>query len=159
MAEEGEKLVTCSMAGNQLARYCCVIADTNAHCIWLGSWGGEAYGGSAEGTQTVALRKAPFIDTNRYRRARPWLQPAHRFLHRFERGVDWQLQREGDGSGATALIIDRRWVSQARDRTVNDAELQRLKQVTFRTSASTDVGMQDEAGRRWAYLSGPWACM
>lgn len=153
MAEEGEKLVLLDGQEITLRADTLVIADHERPLAMAGIMGGE-HSGVSESTRDLFLESAFFDTIAIAGKARGYSLHTDS-SHRFERGVDWQLQRKAM-ERATALIIEIVGgepgpVIEA----VNDAELPTLKQVTLRSERINQMlGMQLKADDVVAYLSG-----
>lgn len=102
-AEEGEKLLLLDGREVELDRETLVIADHKEAVAIAGVMGGEL-SGIAEETDTLFLESAFFTPTVIAGRARRYGMHTDA-SHRFERGVDPQLQRRAM-ERATALLLD-----------------------------------------------------
>ena len=103
MAKDGENLTLLDGTTAQLKQNTLVIADQNGPLAMAGIFGGEKSGVSAE-TKDVILEAAFFAPLAIAGRARQYGLHTDS-SHRFERGVDFELQRHAM-ERATALLID-----------------------------------------------------
>ncbi|MFO7705390.1 MAG: phenylalanine--tRNA ligase subunit beta [Halopseudomonas sp.] len=153
MAEEGEKLVLLDGQEITLRADTLVIADHQRPLAMAGIMGGEHSGVSA-GTQDLFLESAFFDTIAIAGKARGYSLHTDS-SHRFERGVDWQLQRDAM-ERATALIIEIVGGEPGPViESVNETALPTLKQITLRSERINQMlGMQMKAADVEAYLSG-----
>ncbi|MDU8924757.1 phenylalanine--tRNA ligase subunit beta [Pasteurellaceae bacterium LIM206] len=130
MAEEGEQLVLLDGNTADLQSNTLVIADQNGPLAMAGIFGGQASGVNDE-TKDVILEAAFFAPLAIIGRARQYGLHTDS-SHRFERGVDFQLQRKAM-ERATALLLDI-CGGEAGEicEVVNQEHLPRLNQVTLR---------------------------
>ncbi|MCK3657198.1 phenylalanine--tRNA ligase subunit beta [Pasteurellaceae bacterium Pebbles2] len=103
MAKEGEELVLLDGTTAKLQSNTLVIADQKGALAMAGIFGGEASGVNAE-TKDVILESAFFAPLAITGRARQYGLHTDA-SHRFERGVDFELQRNAI-ERATALLIE-----------------------------------------------------
>ena len=103
MAKNGEKLVLLDGSTAELKENTLLIADQNGPLAMAGIFGGEASGVN-ENTQNVILESAFFAPLAITGRARQYGLHTDA-SHRFERGVDFELQRYAM-ERATALLIE-----------------------------------------------------
>lgn len=103
MAKEGEELVLLDGSTAKLKENTLVIADQNGPLAMAGIFGGEKSGVNRE-TTDVILEAAFFAPLAIAGRARQYGLHTDS-SHRFERGVDFELQRHAM-ERATALLID-----------------------------------------------------
>lgn len=103
MAEEGEKLVLLDGQEVSLRSDTLVIADHERPLAMAGIMGGE-HSGISEGTSDLFLESAFFDHIAIAGKARNYGLHTDA-SHRYERGVDWQLQREAM-ERLTALILE-----------------------------------------------------
>lgn len=153
MAEEGEKLVLLDGQEITLRADTLVIADHERPLAMAGIMGGE-HSGVSEGTQDLFLESAFFDTIAIAGKARGYSLHTDS-SHRFERGVDWQLQRDAM-ERATALILD---IVGGEPGPVIEAvdqnALPTLKTITLRSERINQMlGMQMDEGDVVAYLSG-----
>ncbi|WP_341708764.1 phenylalanine--tRNA ligase subunit beta [Halopseudomonas sp.] len=153
MAEEGEKLVLLDGQEITLKSDTLVIADHERPLAMAGIMGGE-HSGVSDKTTDLFLESAFFDTIAIAGKARNYGLHTDS-SHRFERGVDWQLQREAM-ERATALVLEivggeaGPVVEQA-----DDAALPSLEKVTLRADRITQMlGMAMEAAEVEAYLRG-----
>ncbi|OWL89246.1 phenylalanine--tRNA ligase subunit beta [Halopseudomonas aestusnigri] len=153
MAEEGEKLVLLDGQEISLRADTLVIADHERPLAMAGIMGGE-HSGVSENTRDLFLESAFFDTIAIAGKARGYSLHTDS-SHRFERGVDWQLQREAI-ERATALILEIVGgepgpVIEA----VEQGALPSLKQITLRNDRITQMlGMQMGEADVVGYLSG-----
>ncbi|MET3998572.1 phenylalanine--tRNA ligase subunit beta [Marinobacterium sp. MBR-109] len=103
LAEQGEKLVLLDGQEVELNADTLVIADANGPVAMAGIMGGEPTS-VTEATRDIFLESAFFAPLAIAGRARSYGLHTDS-SHRFERGVDWQLQRKAI-ERATALLLD-----------------------------------------------------
>lgn len=103
MAEEGEKLVLLDGQEINLRSDTLVIADHERPLAMAGVMGGE-HSGVSDSTTDLFLESAFFDNIAIAGKARNYGLHTDA-SHRYERGVDWQLQREAT-ERATALLLD-----------------------------------------------------
>ncbi|MGQ0286258.1 phenylalanine--tRNA ligase subunit beta [Pasteurellaceae bacterium 22721_9_1] len=132
MAKTGEELVLLDGSTAKLKENTLVIADQKGPLAMAGIFGGEASGVNAE-TKDVILEAAFFAPLAIAGRARQYGLHTDS-SHRFERGVDFELQRHAM-ERATALLIDicggeAGEICEA----VSEADLPKLNQVQLRRS-------------------------
>jgi len=153
MAEEGEKLVLLDGQEISLRADTLVIADHERPLAMAGIMGGE-HSGVSENTRDLFLESAFFDTIAIAGKARGYSLHTDS-SHRFERGVDWQLQREAI-ERATALI--REIVGGEPGPVIEAVEqgaLPSLKQITLRNDRITQMlGMQMGEADVVGYLSG-----
>jgi len=130
MAQQDELLTLLDGQEVKLNSDTLVIADGNGPVAMAGIFGGEATGVTAESSD-IFLESAFFDPIAIAGRARSYGLHTDS-SHRFERGVDWQLQRKAI-ERATALLLDivggeAGPVTEA----VNEADLPSARQVTLR---------------------------
>ena len=153
MAEEGEKLVLLDGQEISLRADTLVIADHERPLAMAGIMGGE-HSGVSEGTRDLFLESAFFDTIAIAGKARGYGLHTDS-SHRFERGVDWQLQREAI-ERATALILEIVGgepgpVIEA----VEQGALPTLKQITLRKDRIAQMlGMQMSESDVVGYLTG-----
>ncbi|WP_022964139.1 phenylalanine--tRNA ligase subunit beta [Halopseudomonas pelagia] len=153
MAVEGEKLVLLDGQEISLRADTLVIADHERPLAMAGIMGGE-HSGVSEGTRDLFLESAFFDTIAIAGKARGYSLHTDS-SHRFERGVDWQLQRDAI-ERATALVVEIVGgepgpVIEA----VNETTLPTLKQITLRSERINQMlGMQMKGADVEAYLSG-----
>ncbi|MEH6389986.1 phenylalanine--tRNA ligase subunit beta [Pseudomonas profundi] len=153
MAEEGEKLVLLDGQEIALRADTLVIADHERPLAMAGIMGGE-HSGVSEKTTDLFLESAFFDTIAIAGKARGYGLHTDS-SHRFERGVDWRLQREAI-ERATALILEIVGgepgpIVEA----VDENTLPRLSQVTLRNDRITQMlGMELPAGDVESYLGG-----
>lgn len=104
MAEDGEKLTLLDGQEISLNANTLVIADHHKPLAIGGIMGGEHSGVSAETTQDILLEAAFFAPLSIANRARQYGLHTDS-SHRFERGVDFELQRTAM-ERATALLLE-----------------------------------------------------
>ena len=153
LAEEGEKLVLLDGQEISLRADTLVIADHERPLAMAGIMGGE-HSGVSENTRDLFLESAFFDTIAIAGKARGYSLHTDS-SHRFERGVDWQLQREAM-ERATALILE--IVGGEPGPIVEAAEqgaLPTLKQITLRNERITQMlGMQMSEADVVGYLKG-----
>ena len=153
LAEEGEKLVLLDGQEISLRADTLVIADHERPLAMAGIMGGE-HSGVSENTRDLFLESAFFDTIAIAGKARGYSLHTDS-SHRFERGVDWQLQREAM-ERATALILE--VVGGEPGPIVEAAEqgaLPTLKQITLRNERITQMlGMQMSEADVVGYLKG-----
>ncbi len=153
LAEEGEKLVLLDGQEISLRADTLVIADHERPLAMAGIMGGE-HSGVSENTRDLFLESAFFDTIAIAGKARGYSLHTDS-SHRFERGVDWQLQREAMEL-ATALILE--VVGREPGRSVEAADqgaLPTLKQITLRNERITQMlGMQMSEADVVGYLKG-----
>ncbi|MFN3581563.1 MAG: phenylalanine--tRNA ligase subunit beta [Pseudomonas sp.] len=153
MAEEGEKLVLLDGQEITLRADTLVIADHQRPLAMAGIMGGE-HSGVSQGTRDLFLESAFFDTIAIAGKARGYSLHTDS-SHRFERGVDWQLQRDAM-ERATALILEIVGgepgpVIEA----VEPSALPTLKKITLRSERINQMlGMQMKESDVNAYLSG-----
>ena len=153
LAEEGEKLVLLDGQEISLRADTLVIADHERPLAMAGIMGGE-HSGVSENTRDLFLESAFFDTIAIAGKARGYSLHTDS-SHRFERGVDWQLQREAM-ERATALILEIVGgepgpVIEA----VEQGALPTLKQITLRNERITQMlGMQMSEADVVGYLKG-----
>ncbi|UJJ31864.1 phenylalanine--tRNA ligase subunit beta [Halopseudomonas maritima] len=153
LAEEGEKLVLLDGQEVSLRADTLVIADHERPLAMAGIMGGE-HSGVSENTRDLFLESAFFDTIAIAGKARGYSLHTDS-SHRFERGVDWQLQREAM-ERATALILEIVGgepgpVIEA----VEQGALPTLKQITLRNERITQMlGMQMSEADVVGYLKG-----
>ena len=153
LAEEGEKLVLLDDQEITLRADTLVIADHERPLAMAGIMGGE-HSGVSTGTQDLFLESAFFDTIAIAGKARGYSLHTDS-SHRFERGVDWQLQREAM-ERATALILqivggEPGQVIEA----VEQGELPTLKQIILRGERINQMlGMQMSHTDVVGYLTG-----
>jgi len=153
LAEEGEKLVLLDGQEITLRADTLVIADHQRPLAMAGIMGGEHSGVSAS-TQDLFLESAFFDTIAIAGKARGYSLHTDS-SHRFERGVDWQLQRDAM-ERATALILEIVGgepgpVIEA----VEQGALPTLKQITLRSERINQMlGMQMSEADVVGYLTG-----
>ena len=153
LAEEGEKLVLLDGQEITLRADTLVIADHERPLAMAGIMGGE-HSGVSTGTQDLFLESAFFDTIAIAGKARGYSLHTDS-SHRFERGVDWQLQREAM-ERATALILqivggEPGQVIEA----VEQGELPTLKQIILRGERINQMlGMQMSHTDVVGYLTG-----
>ncbi|MAD00833.1 phenylalanine--tRNA ligase subunit beta [Pseudomonas abyssi] len=153
LAEEGEPLVLLDGQEISLRADTLVIADHERPLAMAGIMGGE-HSGVSENTRDLFLESAFFDTIAIAGKARGYSLHTDS-SHRFERGVDWQLQREAI-ERATALILEIVGgepgpVIEA----VEQGALPSLKQITLRNDRITQMlGMQMGEADVVGYLSG-----
>lgn len=153
LAEEGEQLVLLDGQEISLRADTLVIADHERPLAMAGIMGGE-HSGVSENTRDLFLESAFFDTIAIAGKARGYSLHTDS-SHRFERGVDWQLQREAM-ERATALILDIVGgepgpVIEA----VEQGALPTLKQITLRNERITQMlGMQMSEADVVGYLKG-----
>ncbi|WP_410678427.1 phenylalanine--tRNA ligase subunit beta [Avibacterium paragallinarum] len=130
MAKEGEELVLLDSTTAKLQPNTLVIADQNGPLAMAGIFGGEASGVNAE-TKDVILEAAFFAPLAITGRARQYGLHTDA-SHRFERGVDFNLQHKAM-ERATALLLEicggeAGEICEA----VSEADLPKVKQVQLR---------------------------
>lgn len=103
MAKAGEELVLLDGTTAKLQENTLLIADKNGPLAMAGIFGGEASGVNAE-TKDIILEAAFFAPLAIAGRARQYGLHTDS-SHRFERGVDFELQRKAM-ERATALLLD-----------------------------------------------------
>ncbi|MGC7560882.1 phenylalanine--tRNA ligase subunit beta [Pasteurella sp. PK-2025] len=103
MAKAGEELVLLDGSTAKLKENTLLIADQNGPLAMAGIFGGQASGVNSE-TQNVILEAAFFAPLAIAGRARQYGLHTDS-SHRFERGVDFELQRQAM-ERATALLVD-----------------------------------------------------
>lgn len=130
MAKEGEELVLLDGTTAKLQPNTLVIADQNGPLAMAGIFGGEASGVNAE-TKDVILEAAFFAPLAITGRARQYGLHTDS-SHRFERGVDFNLQHKAM-ERATALLLDI-CGGEAGEicEVVSEANLPKVKQVQLR---------------------------
>lgn len=153
MAEEGEKLVLLDGQEITLKSDTLVIADHERPLAMAGIMGGE-HSGVSDKTTDLFLESAFFDTIAIAGKARNYGLHTDS-SHRFERGVDWQLQREAI-ERATALVLEivggeaGPVIEQA-----DNAALPSLEKVTLRTDRITQMlGMAMDAAAVEGYLRG-----
>ena len=104
LAKEGESLVLLDGSTAKLQANTLVIADCNGPLAMAGIFGGQASGVNAETTKDVILEAAFFAPLAIAGRARQYGLHTDS-SHRFERGVDFNLQRQAM-ERATALLLE-----------------------------------------------------
>ena len=153
LAEEGEKLVLLDGQEISLRADTLVIAEHERPLAMAGIMGGE-HSGVSENTRDLFLESAFFDTIAIAGKARGYSLHTDS-SHRFERGVDWQLQREAM-ERATALILE--IVGGEPGPIVEAAEqgaLPTLKQITLRNERITQMlGMQMSEADVVGYLKG-----
>ena len=153
LAEEGEKLVLLDGQEISLRADTLVIADHERPLAMAGIMGGE-HSGVSENTRDLFLESAFFDTIAIAGKARGYSLHTDS-SHRFERGVDWQLQREAM-ERATALILE--IVGGEPGPVVEAVEqgaLPTLKQITLRNERITQMlGMQMSEADVVGYLKG-----
>ena len=153
LAEEGEKLVLLDGQEISLRADTLVIADHERPLAMAGIMGGE-HSGVSENTRDLFLESAFFDTIAIAGKARGYSLHTDS-SHRFERGVDWQLQREAM-ERATALILE--IVGGEPGPIVEAVEqgaLPTLKQITLRNERITQMlGMQMNEADVVGYLKG-----
>ncbi|WP_425221691.1 phenylalanine--tRNA ligase subunit beta [Pseudomonas sp.] len=153
LAEEGEQLVLLDGQEISLRADTLVIADHERPLAMAGIMGGE-HSGVSENTRDLFLESAFFDTIAIAGKARGYSLHTDS-SHRFERGVDWQLQREAM-ERATALILEIVGgepgpVIEA----VEQGALPTLKQITLRNERITQMlGMQMSEADVVGYLKG-----
>ena len=153
LAEEGEQLVLLDGQEISLRADTLVIADHERPLAMAGIMGGE-HSGVSENTRDLFLESAFFDTIAIAGKARGYSLHTDS-SHRFERGVDWQLQRKAM-ERATALILDIVGgepgpVIEA----VEQGALPTLKQITLRNERITQMlGMQMSEADVVGYLKG-----
>ena len=153
MAEEGEKLVLLDGQEISLRADTLVIADHQRPLAMAGIMGGE-HSGVSTGTTDLFLESAFFDTIAIAGKARGYGLHTDS-SHRYERGVDWQLQRDAM-ERATALILqivggEAGPIVEA----VDQASLPTLKQITLRSERINQMlGMQMSDADVTGYLSG-----
>ncbi|CAM3770293.1 phenylalanine--tRNA ligase subunit beta [Avibacterium endocarditidis] len=130
MAKEGEELVLLDGTTAKLQPNTLVIADQNGPLAMAGIFGGEASGVNAE-TKDVILEAAFFAPLAITGRARQYGLHTDA-SHRFERGVDFNLQHKAM-ERATALLLEI-CGGEAGEicEVVSEADLPKVKQVQLR---------------------------
>lgn len=153
LAEEGEQLVLLDGQEISLRADTLVIADHERPLAMAGIMGGE-HSGVSENTRDLFLESAFFDTIAIAGKARGYSLHTDS-SHRFERGVDWQLQREAM-ERATALILE--IVGGEPGPVVEAVEqgaLPTLKQITLRNERITQMlGMQMSEADVVGYLKG-----
>ncbi len=104
MAKDGEQLVLLDGTTATLQSNTLVIADQKGPLAMAGIFGGQASGVDAENTKDVILEAAFFNPLAIIGRARQYGLHTDS-SHRFERGVDFELQRKAM-ERATALLLE-----------------------------------------------------
>lgn len=130
MAKEGEELVLLDGTTAKLQPNTLVIADQNGPLAMAGIFGGEGSGVNAE-TKDVILEAAFFAPLAITGRARQYGLHTDA-SHRFERGVDFNLQHKAM-ERATALLLEI-CGGEAGEicEVVSEADLPKVKQVQLR---------------------------
>ena len=152
MAEEGEKLVLLDGQEITLRADTLVIADHERPLAMAGIMGGE-HSGVSEKTTDLFLESAFFDAIAIAGKARGYGLHTDS-SHRFERGVDWRLQRDA-AERATALILE---IVGGEPgpliEAVDESALPALSRITLRNERITQMlGMQLPATEVEAYLS------
>ncbi|HEC49322.1 MAG TPA: phenylalanine--tRNA ligase subunit beta, partial [Pseudomonas xinjiangensis] len=152
MAEEGEKLVLLDGQEITLRADTLVIADHERPLAMAGIMGGE-HSGVSEKTTDLFLESAFFDTIAIAGKARGYGLHTDS-SHRFERGVDWRLQRDA-AERATALILE---IVGGEPgpliEAVDEGALPALSRITLRNERITQMlGMQLPATEVEAYLS------
>ncbi|MEL0167984.1 MAG: phenylalanine--tRNA ligase subunit beta [Pseudomonadaceae bacterium] len=153
MADEGEKLVLLDGQEITLKSDTLVIADHERPLAMAGIMGGE-HSGVSDKTTDLFLESAFFDTIAIAGKARNYGLHTDS-SHRFERGVDWQLQREAM-ERATALVLEivGGEAGPVIEQTDN-AALPSLEKVTLRADRITQMlGMAMDAAEVEAYLRG-----
>lgn len=168
MAKEGEELVLLDGTTAKLQPNTLVIADQNGPLAMAGIFGGEASGVNAE-TKDVILEAAFFAPLAITGRARQYGLHTDA-SHRFERGVDFNLQHKAM-ERATALLLEicggeAGEICEA----VSEADLPKVKQVQLRrekldhllghhipTETVTDI--LQRLGLQVSYQDGLWTAI
>lgn len=168
MAKEGEELVLLDSTTAKLQPNTLVIADQNGPLAMAGIFGGEASGVNAE-TKDVILEAAFFAPLAITGRARQYGLHTDS-SHRFERGVDFNLQHKAM-ERATALLLDI-CGGEAGEicEVVSEANLPKVKQVQLRrekldhllghhipTETVTDI--LQRLGLQVSYQDGLWTAI
>ncbi|MFU2088562.1 phenylalanine--tRNA ligase subunit beta [Avibacterium avium] len=168
MAKEGEELVLLDGTTAKLQPNTLVIADQNGPLAMAGIFGGEASGVNAE-TKDVILEAAFFAPLAITGRARQYGLHTDS-SHRFERGVDFNLQHKAM-ERATALLLDI-CGGEAGEicEVVSEASLPKVKQVQLRrekldhllghhipTETVTDI--LQRLGLQVSYQDGLWTAV
>lgn len=153
MAEEGEKLVLLDGQEITLRADTLVIADHERPLAMAGIMGGE-HSGVSEKTTDLFLESAFFDTIAIAGKARGYGLHTDS-SHRFERGVDWQLQREA-AERATALILE---IVGGEPGPIIEAvepeHLPTLKHITLRNARIAQMlGMQMSDADITGYLTG-----